>query len=187
MSKNRRGRKPTDRPKTIFSAFDNLDLSEFTEPYKELKQDYEELMKKRMSLGTPYRITFKGYPDLIYLTFAKNKDKAKYNAVKYYKENCHPAFFRSGAEEMYRNSRANIMREFEEYSIEGKIPIPKLMEIVHLTFPCSVCRKHDFNFEDYLNNKCYIIEGEGDLNDFAKGYILCKECYKKYINKDSRN
>jgi hypothetical protein len=79
------------------------------------------------------------------------------------------------------NSRAYRLQELDKYALKGIVPIPEILRVLDVSMPCSVCKKGNFNYSDYKEEKCFIIEGEGNLNPFTKGYLLCSECYKKYI------
>lgn len=176
-------RKHTTRKSTTknICSFGDIDLSEFTEPYKELQQEYSEILRKKKNKGTPYKVTYKTVPDIAYIVFTTHKDKAKGIATKFFKESYHPQFMGRLWREQHLQARTQVIREFKKYSDTGKIPIPALMQVTGFTFPCSVCHQHNFNYEDYENKKCYVIEGEGDLNEFTLGYILCPECYRRII------
>ena len=85
-----------------------------------------------------------------------------------------------------RNGRALRIKELDEYGLKGEIvPIPALLKATGISLPCSVCGKGKFEYSDYIDGKCFIIEGEGNLNPYTKGYILCYDCYQKYLNKGS--
>ena len=68
---------------------------------------------------------------------------------------------------------------FDKYASDGKVPIPELMRYFNISFPCSFCGQHDFTLQSYEARTCHIIEGEGDLNVFTRGYIACNDCFKK--------
>ena len=179
MRKSNRKR-TAKRPNTSLSfSFEDFDFSEFTKPRKELQEEYEKIRIAKFSKGKPYAVTYVGIPDIIYLAFAKNKDKAKGIATKYFKENFHPDFVGKGWRTQHLKSRTKVIPEFKKYSLTGKVPIPDLMKYLNLTFPCSCCNQHNFNYEDYENGKCYVMEDDFDLNDFTKGYVLCRECYRE--------
>lgn len=173
-------RRQTNR-KYSSSIFEGLDLDEFIKPYEELKTEYEELLRKSKSKGEAYKVTYVGEPHLMYIAFNKNKDKAKGEATKFFKENFYPSFVGRGWREMYKKARTARLPDFDKYSVEGKIPIPELMKL-GVSFPCSVCGQHNFEYKDLDQNICFIIEDEGDLNIFTKGYILCYKCYHAYLN-----
>lgn len=179
MPKSRRRKTATRKNLSLLLSFENFDFSEFTVPYKELQQEYERIKRARLSKGTPYMVTYVGIPNLMYLAFAKNKDRAKGMATKYFKENFYPEFMGKGWREQHLKARTKVIQEFRKYDLTGKVPIPDLMKVLNLTFPCSCCHQYNFNYEDYENHKCYIMEDMFDLNDFTKGCILCRDCYKK--------
>ena len=167
------------RKKSV-SSFRGMDFSEILKPEIKKEKSYLELLKERFSKGKAYKITFKDIPNLLYFTFAENDETARQRACDYFRDNSHPAFITKNNKELWM-ARAKRIPELDEYSFEGKVPIPQLMKHLSVTFPCSNCGKDNFNYSDYEKKRCYIIEGDGDLNDFTKGFILCYDCHKKYM------
>lgn len=163
------------------TPFSKIDLSKYTNQKSELELLYNEATKKQVFKGKARKIIFKDQPNLIYISFKKEKMKAIYEACKYFQDSFYPTFMGEGRDEEMKQARALRVQEFDKYSAEGKIPIPELMRVMEFTFPCSVCGKDNFNYEDYEIGRCFLVEGEGDLNPFTKGYVLCYDCYKKYI------
>ena len=135
-----------------------------------------------------YKITFSDQPDLVYISFQTrgNKDttraKARWEATKYFRDNMHWSFQKEKnyTFEMHKTITKRLP-ELDKYGEKGKVPIPELMKALNTTFPCSVCGKDNFNYEDYEIGRCFLLEGEGDLNVFTQGIILCYDCYKKYL------
>ena len=99
--------------------------------------------------------------------------------MKYFQDNFHPVFL---AENMLYQSKVHRVKELDEFSKEGKIPIITLMEKTGATFSCKACGKGGFNYEDYEFKRCYVTE-DFDMYPFTKGIILCKDCFNKYIGK----
>lgn len=163
--------------KTPFTSIDLSDLSETTEDRK----NREEMLRKKLSKGNCYKVTFKDQENLVFISFQKTPEKARSEACLYFRDNFYPSFMDTGMEEEYMVSTAHRLQAFDKYSIECKVPIPDLMKELKATFPCSVCGKDNFNLQDVEIGRCFIVEGEGDLNPFTKGYVLCYDCYKKYI------
>lgn len=163
------------------TPFSKLDLSKYTKPKSTLAEAYEQALKQQISKYKARKITFKDHSDLIYISFKPTKEKAIYEACKYFQESFYPTFMGDGISEEMKHGKAHRVQEFDKYGIEGVIPIPELMKVMDFKFPCSVCGKDNFDYEDYEIGRCFIVEGEGNLNPFTKGYILCYECYKKYI------
>ena len=172
----------TSRGGGFETPFSKVDLSKYTKPQNYLQQAYEEALQKQYkNAGKAFKVTFKDQPDLIYIAFKKAREKAVYEACKYFKEAFYPTFMGSGADEEMKQARATRVQELDKFALKGKVPIPELMRIMNFTFPCSVCGKDNFNYEDYEIGRCFMLEGEGDLNPFTSGYVLCYDCYKKYI------
>ena len=171
--------------KSLFS-FEDLDFSDFLKPYKNFKEEYENLArKKRAKNRQAYKVTFRDHSDLVYFTFAKNKDRAKGEATKYFKENFHPSFMGRGWREEYKQARGVKIPELDKYGEKGRVPIPELMKYLKVSFPCSICGNYAFQYSDYEKGKCFIIEGEGNINEITEGIILCYDCYKKYFKDNS--
>lgn len=162
------------------SSFQGMDFSNLLDEYQEVQESYKEILKKANSKGKAYKITFTDQPDLLYFTYAKTRNKAKSNAVIFFRENFYPSFMDKGYEE-YKKARTTRIPELDEFSDTGKVPIPKLMKYLGITFPCSSCGEDNFTLSDYEKGRCFIVEDEGDLNEFTKGYILCYNCHKKYF------
>ena len=184
----RKHRKKSSNP------LNNLNISAFLEPktkkaeketLKELEEEYRKILKRNIQREyRAYRVCFKNHPDLLYIAFCSNRGSAKWRATKYFKNSFHPFF--SNDEDCSRemlNCKAYRIQDFDEYYLKGLIPIPKLLKTLDISMPCSVCKKGHFKFSDYIAQKCFIIEGEGNLNPFTKGYLLCPQCYKRYIAK----
>lgn len=155
--------------------------------YENISKEYEGILSKKWAL----RITFKNNPDLFYISF-KDKSlgrltaraKGYWEACKYFKENAHPEFqMEWDYSARLKEAVSKRMPMFDKYSLKGKVPIPELMKHLNVSFHCSVCGKHNFTYEDYKIGKCFIVEGEGDMNVFTKGYVLCYDCHRKYMGK----
>ena len=163
------------------TPFSSVDLSEYTDSKEPTVAEKRQMERKKLSKGLAYKITFKDQPSLIYISFQKTRDKAVYEACKYFHDNFYPTFMGEGRDQELKQAKAHRLQEFDKYSVEGVIPIPELMKVMGFTFPCSICGKDNFNYSDYDIGRCFLVEGEGDLNPFTKGFVLCYECYKKYI------
>ena len=181
-------KKPSSNP------LNNLNLSAFLEDkekekikkedtYRKLQKEYETMLSKRVKREhRAYRIKFKNHPDLLYIGFGSYRGTVIWQAVSYFHDCFHPFF--STDEDCRRemgNARAYRVQELDKHGLSGFVPIPDLLRVLDVSMACSVCKKGKFKYSDYLDNNCYIIEGEGNLNPFTKGYILCHDCYKKYI------
>ena len=160
--------------------FELSDLDEFLNPYLEIGEELDEVwgcFRKRVRKA--YIVQYDNAPELFFITFTSNRYKAKGNATKFFRDNLHPLFIEGQWRHQHLHARTRLHPEFDKYNDEMKVPIPELMKI-GLAFPCSVCGKGNFKTVDYENKGCFIIEGEGDLNPFTKGYCLCRDCYNKY-------
>ena len=167
-----------------FSAIqDTLDFTEYLEPYEDFRKEYTDtlyLIRNRINKKRAYVVTYTDDPTLFYVAFEANRYKAKGAATKYFRDNYHPDF--SGNKwclEKFTKARAHSFPPFNKYADECKVPIPELMRYFDISFPCSFCGKHNFTLQSHEAKTCHIIEGEGDLNIFTKGFIICNDCYKK--------
>jgi len=184
-------RRKTRRNKNKDNPFSDIDLSKYEEEetpqtesgqsFADFKRSYEKLLYKAQHSKKAYKITFKHEPDLIYVAFTTTKSKGRWQAVKYFQQCFHPSFTTKTQCSNLSQSRASHVSELDKYAMLGKAPIPELMKALNVSFPCSVCGKHKFDYSDYEIGRCFIVEGEGDLNPFTDGYILCYDCYRKYL------
>lgn len=174
---------PRKQPKTD-NPFEGMDFSEFTNPEpKKVEKPIETTEYKPPRGGERcFLITFKNIPDIACVVFAKNKFKGLWKGCKFFKEQMHPLFMGSSSDDQLKQSKAKRVPELDKYVHDKKIPIPELMKHLNFTFPCSACGQDNFTYKDYEIKRCFIVENEGDLNDFTKGYVLCYNCFKKYTN-----
>ena len=146
-----------------------------------LIKEYEALQKRKEKKYKAYKVVFDGVKDLVFISFQVGdvhscRYKAEAEATKFFKENFHPVFM---SEEMLLKARGYRIHELDKYCKEGKAPIPVLMK-AGLRFPCQACGKGNFDYEDYEFRRCYITE-ETDYYPYAKGVVLCKKCFDKYM------
>ena len=167
---------------------DSLDFSMFIDPYLEIKNEYEAfcvpILKKERKRA--YSVVYNNIKGLLFIAFVTNRYKAKGEATKYFRDNMHPDFTEGKWRKEHMHARARLVPEFDEYATSGLVPIPALME-KGASFPCSACGKDNFKYEDYKGKRCFIVEGEGNLNRFTKGYVLCYNCWKRYSGQSSEN
>ena len=150
--------------------------------YKKLQNEYSRILHKEIKRQhKAYRVVYKSHPDLLYIAFGSSRESAKYTSARYFRDIFNPFFTGESYREEMLNSRAYRLQELDKYALKGIIPIPEILRVLDVSMPCSVCKKGNFSYSDYKEEKCFIIEGEGNLNPFTKGYLLCPECYKKYI------
>ena len=177
-------KKPAKRPSGTLgnNPLANLDLSIFTEGYKDIQEEYKKFLCKTKGIGEKaYRITYKDQPDIFCVVFVENKNKAKSAGYKYFKDSFHPYFTCNSYFHISKNCRMKRCPDLDKYWKTGKIPIPDLLKATGRKLPCSVCGKDHFDYSDYEIGRCFVLEGEGSINSFIDGYILCYECYRKYI------
>ena len=184
MPRNRRNRTPVN-------PFAEIDLDEIRK--KELRIKEEEKKKKELELRKikkkkkkkkekAYKVIFKDQSDLIYIAFKTNRAKAAWDGCRYFRDMLHPDFQRDkGYSAELISTRTLRVKEFDQYNEEKKVPIPMLMKVLDIKFPCSVCHKQIFSYKDYEAGRCFILEGEGDTNDFTKGRVLCYYCNRKLM------
>lgn len=151
------------------------------EEYHKIRKEYEKMKEITMKLKKAYLITFPEYPDLFFINFNKSKESAGYQAHKYFENSYHPAFPKNHSFASIK-TKSKRLPQFDKYYNEEKIPIPELMKELNMTFHCSVCGKGNYNYKSYKDKRCYIVEGEGDSNPFTQGYILCYQCYHRFLD-----
>lgn len=161
----------------VLNDEDSLNFSSFIEPFYEIKKGYELIAKKKRPLC--YSITYKSVPDILYIAFG-TKDRCKGEATKYFRDNFHPAFVNNGWRRLHTEARAIRQPNFDQYYIEKKVPVYELLSL-GVTVPCAICGEGNFGINEYNYKQCFAIEGEGDLNVFTKGYIVCKKCHDRYL------
>lgn len=150
--------------------------------YKDFNEEYMKMLLKANLKKTPraYKVTFKNNPSLVYISFKAQRKSALWEACEYFKNNMHPDFLVDFIK-MLSSSRGYRIQNLDKYAQEGRAPIPELLKNAKITLPCSVCGKYSFTYEDYIHDKCFIVEGEGDMLPYTKGYILCYHCFKRHI------
>ena len=125
-----------------------------------------------------FRIFIKHNPKDACLIYADGKFKARYRGGRYFNAHYHPDFMGKFDIRMINQLGINRRPELDQYFLEGQAPIPQLLK-AGFTFPCACCHEHAFTLEDYENKRCFVLEGEGNPIDFAKGFVLCYSCYQK--------
>lgn len=190
--KKAKRKKPSSNPLNNINfkpLYENTETSPKGDKYsiRQIEGEYKRILQKSIQREhRAYRVVYKNHPDLLFIAFAKEREPAKYQASKYFKDIFHPFFTGEGYSEEMLNSRAYRVKELDEYGLKGVVPIPKLLQVLDISMSCSICKKGNFTYSDYIQGECFIIEGEGNLNPFTKGYLLCHECYKKYIKNTSQ-
>ena len=190
--KTRKWKKPSDNP------LNNIDFKSYYEEtkekekikgdsYKKLQKEYERILHKEIKKQhKAYRVVFKDHPDLLYIAFCGSRGSARWQACKYFKSIFNPFFSGEDANREMLKCEAYRVQELDKYALKGSAPIPALLHALDLSLPCSICGKDHFDYSDYEKGRCFIIEGEGNLNPYTSGYILCYDCHKKYIKNSSK-
>lgn len=160
---------------------DKLDFTDFIEPYIDIKKEYEGIIERRKQKDAKkaYVITFRKVPNLVYIAFEKNKDKAKGKAVMFYRE-FHPCFIGEGWKEHFRKCSTKRNFDLDKYAEVGKVPIPVLFKL-GLKLKCTYCGNHTFSYSSYKRRRCFIIEGEPNPFPFVDGVVLCYNCKKEIL------
>lgn len=127
-----------------------------------------------------YIVTFKEHPNLLYVAFSLNREKAEAEAQRYMRDVYYSMYSITDCPISLKEAHGLRAKNLDKYKTTGKIPIPELMK-EGLTFPCCGCGKYNFDLVDYETKRCFIVEGEGDLNPYTNGSVFCYNCYKKYF------
>ena len=157
------------------TPFTEISKATIEKKFKPIKKNPDFNPEKRAFLTL-----FKNQPNLAVILFKPDRAKARWGSCKYFREQLHPDFLtkKDYDSAMYQTITKRIP-QFDKYHKEEKVPIVELMKVLGATFNCSCCGKKQFKYENYEAGQCFILEGEGDLNDFTKGLVLCYDCYRK--------
>lgn len=146
---------------------------------KELERNYKKILKKKSSLGTARYVYSPDYPKVSFISFKATNSQAVWEATKFFHDFYNPYFIGMSKEDIMKVLKARRIPELDEYAKEGKVPIYALMQKAKATFSCFVCGKHEFEYADYCNNVCFILEGDVNPLPYAKGCVLCYKCHQK--------
>lgn len=127
-----------------------------------------------------YLVTFTNHPHLSYLSFALTADKARAQAQRYMRDTFYAGYSIDSCPISLKETRTKRMKDLDKFKHTGKVPIPELLK-TGFRMQCSSCGRFEFDYDDYMARKCFVVEGEGDLTPFTNGYIFCYDCYKKYF------
>lgn len=142
-----------------------------------LKKDYATLLRERKSKKA-YMVFFKDRPTLFYISFQiyEKRHVSRLVASKYFKN----MYQDRPLNQYYWASQRKRVPAFDKYSGTEKVPIEELLK-AGAVYTCSTCGIGHYSYEDVKNGNCFIIEGEGDVNPFTSGMLVCKECRKKFF------
>ena len=180
------------RKKTAKSIFDfeksaELDFESYLKPYEDVKSELQNhlyFIKNKVQKLYAFRVIYKDDLNLLYIVFAKNKTDARKQANRYLKENFYEPFMENSRRDKYTpfvRLHPKRLPDFDKYAEEKLVPIPEILKL-GIKLPCSFCGKHHFTLTDYDNNRCFIVEGEGNMTPFIKGLLACYECKRKYLS-----
>lgn len=148
---------------------------------QELEKSYREIAKRKKDIKGTARIVYApNYPDISFISFRATTNQATWEAAKYFFESYNPNFIGMKTEEIVRFLKAKRTPELDEFSVRGKVPIYKLMQKTNTTFPCYICGKHNFTYEDYCKDLCFIVDEDLNTIPYVQGYILCYKCHQKF-------
>lgn len=161
---------------------DSQEIEELNSNFQSFQDDYSKLLVKsgKSRVKRAYFITFSDNPSLAYISFSTSKEKAKSEAVLYFR-NYLPEF--SGNKywkERYVKARRLRVPQFDKYAVVGKVPIIELLKL-GMTFSCAICGKGTFNYKDVQEKRCYVVDDGFEVNPFTKGILACPHCYYKKI------
>ena len=115
-----------------------------------------------------------------FVGFGETMGKAVYQVAKKLTEEFYFGTFKLTNEHKLLKGRR--LQQLDSYADEGKAPIPELLK-AGITLRCAHCHKRAFTYSDYIEGRCFVYEGEWDMNFFTKGFVLCYDCKRK-LNMD---
>lgn len=162
-------------------------LSEQTEENEEQKKINRESilneylsLSKRIKTKKAFKVTFKGIENLYYISFKETREQAEWEAQKYFKESFHPDFLCD--KNMHYRCRGKRLQVLDSYAEDGVVPIADLLKLLKIRMSCSICGHGNYSYEDYIDKVCFISDEFSTL-PYAKGIIMCYNCFKKYTGK----
>jgi len=144
--------------------------------YESFKEEYN-LLAHRLKPKIKCYIVKGNDPSLFYISFSKDKKPARSEAAKYIIKNTKVIYHWKELASLYLSLRAYRHKDFDKYADDNKIPIIEQLKI-GITYTCALCNnKHAFTYEDYKDNKCYVVEDNFSINPYTKGYLICNSCF----------
>lgn len=154
--------------------------SDSSSEFSYLKEEFEKLKVAQLrKKGVCYIVHSLENPSFFFFTFCTEKRIAK-SAATYYKVKMEqPLFNRHDIDACYIQMRVRRVPEFDKY-IETRL-IPILEQLKYgVSYRCSHCgKKHYYTYEDYEDNRCYIVKDGYNVNEFTEGYLVCNSCFRK--------
>lgn len=148
---------------------------------EEFEQEYSKISLKfsRKNKRDAYVIKFTHEPKAFFITFQKYKDRdtGKWEACKYFDSIHHPTI---GLND-YSKARRTRVPEFDKYCDTGRVPIEKIMKL-GAVYHCGICGQDTFDYNDLINNRCFVVRDEGSTNQFTDGIVICNNCRRKYFS-----
>lgn len=148
------------------------------EELADFQKSYETLLKERKRKQA-YLVFFKDRPNLFYISFQlyEKRHVSRLVASKYFKK----IFNDRPLNQYYWSAQRRRIPIFDKYRDTERVPIQELMK-AGATFSCSTCGLGKYTYTDIENKKCFVIEGEGNINPFTSGMIVCSDCRRKFFN-----
>lgn len=79
----------------------------------------------------------------------------------------------------YTELRAERIKDFDKYSETKHIPISELLSYGWWFYCANCCKDMRLSEDDVNNGNAFIVDEDYEREDFVKGNVICKECYKK--------
>lgn len=165
----------------IIESFKDIEneFSELVKPYADFKAEYEKMKEERIHKeNKAYVVTYTHMPSLLYICFTSGRYKAKGNATKYFRDMGVDTFGKKEWYVTHTNARARRVPEWDKYYKDERVPIHEILKLGGV-LSCSLCGEGSYTYKDYEDKVCFVVEGEGDICEYIKGYVLCYNCYKK--------
>ena len=164
----------------LSKQLEDEDLESLTKDNYKHDLYFQKNMTKKVEGLKAYIIRFKNHPEFVQVAFAINKTKAEGAGYKALRLQFFPNCNTYTCPVNIKEAKSKRCAELDKFAGEDRIPIPELLK-VGITFKCSLCGRYKFTYQDYIENKCFIIEGEGEVSNYTKGMIVCSECRKKHF------
>ena len=118
------------------------------------------------------------FPQYIYVAFCETRERARAESISYVIRNFYPFTAYDKCPVKFAKARAKRLPDFDKYRDTKRIPVLELLK-AGFELPCSICGKQKFNYGDYVARRCFIVEGEGNANEYTDGLLACSYCYNQ--------